>query len=82
LFPAPANGPDFVRACLAPMPFLRIVPTNGVGAQNAARFLEAGAFALGFVSSLFEPELIERGHFERILERARALKEIVAHAPR
>ena len=29
LFPAPGIGPAYVKACLDPMPFLRIVPTHG-----------------------------------------------------
>ena len=35
LFPAPGTGPAFVRACMGPMPFLRIVPTNGVMGQES-----------------------------------------------
>jgi 2-dehydro-3-deoxyphosphogluconate aldolase / (4S)-4-hydroxy-2-oxoglutarate aldolase len=82
LFPASANGPEYVRACLGPMPFLRIVPTSGVDATNAARYLSAGAFALGFVSSLFEPELLSRRQFDRVVDRAKAFIEIVAAARR
>ncbi|MBC7975834.1 MAG: bifunctional 4-hydroxy-2-oxoglutarate aldolase/2-dehydro-3-deoxy-phosphogluconate aldolase, partial [Myxococcales bacterium] len=33
LFPAPASGPAWLRAVLAPMPFLRVIPTNGVEAE-------------------------------------------------
>lgn len=73
LFPAPPDGPDYVRACLGPLPFLRIVPTSGVRLDNAADFLSAGAFALGFVRSLFEPEDLAGGAFDRIEERARAI---------
>lgn len=73
LFPAPGTGPAYVRACLGPMPFLRIVPTNGVDASNAAAYLEAGAFAVGFVNSLFEKADLEAKRFDRIEERARRL---------
>jgi 2-dehydro-3-deoxyphosphogluconate aldolase / (4S)-4-hydroxy-2-oxoglutarate aldolase len=71
LFPAPANGPGYVKACLGPMPFLRIVPTSGVDPSNAAEFLEAGAWAVGFVASLFAAEDVEAGRFDRIEARAR-----------
>jgi 2-dehydro-3-deoxyphosphogluconate aldolase/(4S)-4-hydroxy-2-oxoglutarate aldolase len=77
LFPAPAGGPAYVKACLAPMPFLRLFPTNGVDASNAAAYLGAGAFAVGFVNSLFEPGDVADGRFERIEERARELKNTV-----
>ena len=73
LFPAPGLGPDYVRACLGPLPFLRIVPTSGVSADNAAAYLEAGAHAVGFVGPLFEAADLKAGRFERIEERARTL---------
>lgn len=72
LFPAPPNGPDYVRKCLGPMPFLRIVPTSGVEIENAAAFLEAGAWALGFVAPLFAADDLAARRFDRIEERARA----------
>lgn len=74
LFPAPAGGPAYVKACLGPLPFLRIVPTNGVDASNAIAWLEAGSFAVGFVASLFDPHDISEGRFGAIEERARMLR--------
>lgn len=71
LFPAPAGGPDYVRACLGPMPFLRIVPTHGVGENNARAWLDAGCYAVGFVGSLFDPADLAQGRFEAIEDRAR-----------
>jgi 2-dehydro-3-deoxyphosphogluconate aldolase/(4S)-4-hydroxy-2-oxoglutarate aldolase len=73
LFPAPGSGPEYVRACLGPMPFLRIVPTSGVDGSNVGRFLAAGAWAVGFVASLFVPGDLEAGHFDRIERRATEL---------
>jgi 2-dehydro-3-deoxyphosphogluconate aldolase/(4S)-4-hydroxy-2-oxoglutarate aldolase len=73
LFPAPTPGPAFVKSILGPMPFLRIVPTNGVHLNNAASFLAAGAFAVGFVNVLFDPNDMAAGRFDRIEEKARRL---------
>jgi 2-dehydro-3-deoxyphosphogluconate aldolase/(4S)-4-hydroxy-2-oxoglutarate aldolase len=73
LFPAPANGPAYVRACLGPLPFLKIVPTNGVDAANARAWLEAGAHAVGFTHALFDAGELQAGRFDRVEERARAL---------
>ncbi len=53
LFPAPAGGPDWVRSVLGPMPYLKIVPTNGVDEHNAADWLAAGVFAHGFCCSAY-----------------------------
>jgi len=77
LFPAPAGGPDWVRAVLAPMPFLRLIPTNGVDADNAADWLAAGAFAVGCVRSLFPPEELAARAWDSIERRARALLSAV-----
>ena len=73
LFPAPGNGPAYVRACMGPMPFLKIVPTQGVDASNARAWLEAGAFAVGFTHALFEADDLKAGRFAKIEERARLL---------
>lgn len=73
LFPAPGIGPAYVKACLGPMPFLRIVPTSGVDATNAAAYFAAGAFAVGFVAPLFDPNDLREGRFDRIEARGREL---------
>jgi 2-dehydro-3-deoxyphosphogluconate aldolase/(4S)-4-hydroxy-2-oxoglutarate aldolase len=70
LFPAPGSGPDYVRACLGPLPFLRIVPTSGVDGSNVGHFLAAGSWAVGFVASLFVAADLEAGRFDRIERRA------------
>lgn len=70
LFPAPVGGPDFVRAVRAPLPELRIVPTNGVDETNAREYLRAGAVAVGFVGTLFAPQWIADRAFDRIERRA------------
>jgi Entner-Doudoroff aldolase len=78
LFPAPAEGPAFVRACLGPLPFLRIVPTSGVDRKNARDWLAAGAWAVGFVAPLFDARAMEQGRFDVIEQRARELLAAVA----
>jgi 2-dehydro-3-deoxyphosphogluconate aldolase/(4S)-4-hydroxy-2-oxoglutarate aldolase len=82
LFPAPAGGPAYLRSVLAPLPFLRIVPTNGVDEQNAADWLRAGAFAVGFVASLFDPQDMAEQRYDRIRDRARRLKVATAAVER
>ncbi|HJM65120.1 MAG: bifunctional 4-hydroxy-2-oxoglutarate aldolase/2-dehydro-3-deoxy-phosphogluconate aldolase [Roseibacillus sp.] len=81
LFPAPGIGPAMVQQILGPLPFLKIVPTSGVTLENVAEYLEAGAFAVGFVKSLFEPEDIAAGRFDVIENRAREMLRAAAVAP-
>jgi len=71
LFPAPAGGPAWIRSVMGPMPFLKIVPTNGVDEHNAGEWIAAGAFAAGFVAPLFQAGDISAGLWDAIEERAR-----------
>ncbi|MBM4109631.1 MAG: bifunctional 4-hydroxy-2-oxoglutarate aldolase/2-dehydro-3-deoxy-phosphogluconate aldolase [Phycisphaerae bacterium] len=82
LFPAPGTGPAWVAQTLGPLPFLRIVPTSGVTLENAGAYLKAGAFALGFVNSLFDPADLAAGRFDAIEDRARAMLGAITAAQR
>jgi 2-dehydro-3-deoxyphosphogluconate aldolase/(4S)-4-hydroxy-2-oxoglutarate aldolase len=52
---------------------LRIVPTNGVNLENAAEYLRAGAYGVGFTAHLFDPADIAAGRFDAIEARARQM---------
>jgi 2-dehydro-3-deoxyphosphogluconate aldolase/(4S)-4-hydroxy-2-oxoglutarate aldolase len=78
LFPGQSLGPAWVQQTLGPLPFLKIVPTSGVTLDNAADYLAAGAWAVGFVNSLFDPEDIAAGRFEAIERRAAMMIEAVS----
>jgi 2-dehydro-3-deoxyphosphogluconate aldolase/(4S)-4-hydroxy-2-oxoglutarate aldolase len=82
LFPAPAGGPAYLRSCLGPLPFLRVVPTNGVDLDNVAHWLEAGAWAVGFVNALFEPKMLANHDTDAIEARGRQLLTAVASVSR
>ena len=71
LFPCPHGGPDWVRAVLGPMPYLKIVPTNGADHYNAGEWIAAGAYATGFVAPLFVAADIAGERWDAIEERAR-----------
>jgi len=77
LFPAQAAGPTWVKQTLGPLPFLKIVPTSGVTLENAVDYLAAGAWAVGFVNSLFDPADIAEGRFDAIQQRAASMIEAV-----
>ena len=79
LFPEVGTGPAWVKQTLGPLPFLRIVPTSGVTLENAADYFKAGAFAVGFVNSLFEPADVGQGRFDLIEARARKMIEAVSN---
>jgi Entner-Doudoroff aldolase len=77
LFPAPGIGAAWVSQTLGPLPFLNIVPTAGVTAENVSGYLKAGAFAVGFVNTLFDPGDIAAGRFDAIEARGRAMQQAV-----
>ncbi|PRP96379.1 bifunctional 4-hydroxy-2-oxoglutarate aldolase/2-dehydro-3-deoxy-phosphogluconate aldolase [Enhygromyxa salina] len=72
LFPAPAGGPSWLRSVLGPLPFLKVVPTNGIDVDNMDQWFAAGAWAGGFVASLFGSD-IDAGNWDAIEARARAI---------
>jgi 2-dehydro-3-deoxyphosphogluconate aldolase/(4S)-4-hydroxy-2-oxoglutarate aldolase len=71
LFPAPGSGPAWVRSVLGPLPYLKIVPTNGVDEHNATDWIAAGSFAVGFVATLFHAADLAAGDWDAIEARAR-----------
>ncbi len=73
LFPGPPNGPEYVKIVRGPLPFLRIFPTSGVTLENAADYLAAGAFGVGFVNCLFQPDDLENERFDVLRDRARKM---------
>lgn len=80
LFPLPASPEAYIRACLGPMPFLKIVPTSGVTPDNAASLLRAGAHAVGFVACLFDPADMDAERWSAIRGRAARCLDAVRRA--
>jgi 2-dehydro-3-deoxyphosphogluconate aldolase/(4S)-4-hydroxy-2-oxoglutarate aldolase len=72
LFPALFGGPDLVKAVLAPLPQLEIVPVGGVNLTNAAEFIRKGAAALGVGGGLINQQLLEKGDMDELTRRAAA----------
>jgi 2-dehydro-3-deoxyphosphogluconate aldolase/(4S)-4-hydroxy-2-oxoglutarate aldolase len=77
LFPAAAHQPEFLRQLRVPLPEAAVVPTGGVGLDDAAAWLAAGAVALGIGSPL-TGDTLETGDLARLRVRARAWKAAVS----
>lgn len=71
LFPATLGGIAHLKALRGPFPDLRVVPTGGVNAGNAAQWLEAGALAVGAGSELAPRTAIAAGRWDEITAAAR-----------
>ena len=77
LFPARLGGPAYVRDVLAPLPHVRLVPTGGVGPENARSFLEAGAVAVAMGGNLVGERAVNEGRWAEIEANARACVDAV-----
>jgi 2-dehydro-3-deoxyphosphogluconate aldolase / (4S)-4-hydroxy-2-oxoglutarate aldolase len=47
VFPARHFGPDYIKDVLAPMPFLKLMPTGGIDLGNVGSYFAAGAVGVG-----------------------------------
>jgi 2-dehydro-3-deoxyphosphogluconate aldolase/(4S)-4-hydroxy-2-oxoglutarate aldolase len=74
LFPAAVVGPRFLRDLLAPLPFLRIVPSGGVSLESSGDWIRAGAAAVSVGGALVDAPLAD------LAARARAFVTAVAAA--
>ena len=77
LFPAIQGGLSYMKALKAPLPQVEFIPTGGVDLDNAAGFLQGGAFALGVGGALVNSARLEAGDFDEITRRAMAFREII-----
>jgi 2-dehydro-3-deoxyphosphogluconate aldolase / (4S)-4-hydroxy-2-oxoglutarate aldolase len=81
VFPASAvGGPDYIKAIKAPLPHIELMPTGGVTIENAAAFIQAGAFALGVGGDLTDVVALRTGRRQVIADRASVYLELVKEA--
>jgi len=80
IFPAVRFGPEYLKAVKGPLPHIPIMPTSGVDASNVAEWFRAGAVAVGAVSSVLDPALIQNGDWAELTKRARQFMDAVRAA--
>jgi 2-dehydro-3-deoxyphosphogluconate aldolase/(4S)-4-hydroxy-2-oxoglutarate aldolase len=73
VFPADALGPNYIKAIMAPLPHLKIVPTGGIDAKTCGDFVKAGCVAVAAGSSLVAPKVIKNRDWKKISESAEAM---------
>jgi 2-dehydro-3-deoxyphosphogluconate aldolase/(4S)-4-hydroxy-2-oxoglutarate aldolase len=77
VFPARLGGPRYIKDILAPLPQVRLVPTGGVGLENAAEFIRAGAAAVAVGSALVDRRAVAEGRLGLLTEKASQLMNAV-----
>ena len=80
VFPAKTVGPAHLGAMKGPLGQIPMMPTGGVTPDNAADYVEAGAFAVGAGGALVDYDAAERGDYEVITETAREFTRVVEEA--
>jgi 2-dehydro-3-deoxyphosphogluconate aldolase/(4S)-4-hydroxy-2-oxoglutarate aldolase len=72
VFPATTLGPGYIKDVLAPMPYLKLVPTGGVNLENITSFLSNGAFAVGIGSHILDKTALAKKDWQALSNHARA----------
>ena len=77
-FPGELLGPAFVKAVKGPLPQASLMPTGGVGLENVAEWIRAGAVAVGVGGNLTAGA--KTGDYASITKLARAIGEKIKEA--
>lgn len=80
VFPADLGGPAYIKAVLAPLPQVKLVPTGGVSLENTADFIKAGAVAVAVGSNLVDKKAVAEGNFPLLTKLAQQFIEAVKGA--
>jgi len=72
VFPARFFGPEYFREIKGPFQDIELMAVGGVTAENFRDFLSAGASAVAFGGSVFRPDWLAAGEFDRIEAAVRA----------
>lgn len=78
VFPGEVLGPAFVKAVKGPLPQAQLMPTGGVGIENVAEWIKAGAVAVGVGGNLTAGA--KTGDFASITALARQFVEKIKEA--
>lgn len=80
VFPADLGGPAYIKAVLAPLPQVKLVPTGGVSLENTADFIKAGAVAVAVGSNLVNKKAVAEGNFPLLTKLAQQFIAAVKEA--
>ena len=77
VFPGSLGGPAYIKALKGPFPYIPMMPTGGVDADNVADWFAVGVVAIGAGSKLCPSQLAKEGKFDEISKRAAEFVKIV-----
>ncbi|ALC89429.1 2-dehydro-3-deoxyphosphogluconate aldolase [Bacillus sp. FJAT-18017] len=83
VFPATTLGPSYVKDIHGPLPQIPLLPTGGIGLENVADFIKAGAVGVGLGSSLVNTkEAVTNEYLKNLTGKARSFVNKVKEADR
>lgn len=80
VFPANVLGPGYLKAVHGPLPQIPLVPTGGVTAETAGKFIKAGATLVCAGGWLVDKKAVAEGRYEVLTQRAKQLVHAVEQA--
>jgi 2-dehydro-3-deoxyphosphogluconate aldolase/(4S)-4-hydroxy-2-oxoglutarate aldolase len=75
VFPASNLGPSYIKEVLAPLEYLKLLPTGGIGIDNFNAYLSAGAKGVGIGSHLFPKDVIQNQDWVALKQTFMLFKE-------
>jgi 2-dehydro-3-deoxyphosphogluconate aldolase/(4S)-4-hydroxy-2-oxoglutarate aldolase len=80
VFPAEFGGPAYLKAVLAPLPQVKLIPVGGVSLDTTGDFIKAGAAAVAVGGNLVKKSAIAAGRFDELTELAQGFVAAVQKA--
>ncbi len=66
VFPARSLGPSYIKDVLAPMPYLKLMPTGGIDVENMSTYFKHGAAAVGVGGNLIDAQAVAAGNWDQV----------------
>jgi 2-dehydro-3-deoxyphosphogluconate aldolase / (4S)-4-hydroxy-2-oxoglutarate aldolase len=83
VFPVPDfGGSAYIKHLLAPLPFLELMPTGGLGVEDLKTYLDAGSKAVGLGAKFTHAPAVLEGDFGALTRLAEQAVEIAKGAPK
>ncbi len=78
IFPARNLGPSYIKDVLAPMPYLKLMPTGGIDLNNMPAYFSAGASAVGIGGNIINAKAIADRDWSQFTATAKMYAECAA----
>lgn len=78
VFPARNLGPGYIKDVLAPMPYLKLMPTGGIDLNNMPAYFDAGALAVGIGGNIIDVKAVAGKDWGRLASVAKVYADCAA----